>query len=111
VARGNIRLNDATLDATFAALADPTRRRILATLARGEATVGQLAEPFALSQQAVSQHIAVLRHCGLVQQRVDGPRRPCRLNTRRMAQLASWITQQQREWEGRLARLKDHLER
>jgi DNA-binding transcriptional ArsR family regulator len=100
---------DAALDAGFAALADPTRRAIVARLARGEATVGELARPFPLSQQAVSRHIGVLRRCGLIDQRVDGQRRPCRLNAVRMAELDDWIAGQRREWEGRLDTLEAHL--
>lgn len=68
-----------SLDATLAALADPTRRAILARLARGEATVNELAEPFTISQPAISRHIKVLAEAGLIVQRVDGSRRPCSL--------------------------------
>ena len=82
---------------------------ILVRLALGEATVGQLAEPFELTPQAVSRHIGVLRRCGLIEQRVDGQRRPCRLNATRMAELADWIHEQQAQWEARLDRLQDHL--
>ena len=97
------------LDAAFAALADRTRREILARLARGDASVAELAEPFALTQQAVSRHVGVLRRCGLIEQRVEGRRRPCRLNAARMAELSGWIAEQQREWESRLDRLEAHL--
>lgn len=99
----------ADLDAAFAALGDPTRRAIISRLARGEATVGDLAEPFELTHQAVSRHVGILRRCGLIHQRVDGQRRPCRLNVERMAELSGWIAEQQREWESRLARLDEHL--
>ncbi len=68
-----------SLDATLAALSDPTRRAILARLARGEATVSELAEPFAISQPAISRHIKVLTEAGLIVQRVEGTRRPCSL--------------------------------
>src|SRR6478752_5229444 len=68
-----------SLDRTFTALADPTRRKILARLALGEATVNELAEPFAISQPAISRHIRVLSEAGLIVQRVDGTKRPCRL--------------------------------
>ena len=97
------------IDARFAALADATRRAIVARLARGEATVGELAAPFAVTQQAISRHVRVLRECGLVEQRVDGQRRPCRLNAARMSELGDWIAEQQREWEGRLAKLDEHV--
>lgn len=100
---------DADLDAAFAALCDRTRRAIVVRLARGEATVGELAEPFDLTHQAISRHVGILRRCGLIQQRVDGQRRPCRLNVERMQELSGWITEQQREWESRLDRLEEHL--
>lgn len=100
---------DADLDDAFAALGDATRRAMVARLARGEATVGELAEPFALTHQAISRHVGVLRRCGLIHQRRDGQRRPCRLNVERMQELSGWITAQQREWEARLDRLDEHL--
>lgn len=100
---------DAALDAAFAALGDRTRRAILTRLARGDATVGELAEPFDLTHQAISRHVGVLRRCGLIDQRVDGQRRPCRLNADRMQELVSWIAEQQRQWESRLDRLEEHL--
>jgi DNA-binding transcriptional ArsR family regulator len=100
---------DADLDVAFAALGDRTRRAILARLARGEATVGELAEPFELTHQAISRHVGILRRCGLIHQRIDGQRRPCRLNGERMRELSGWITEQQREWESRLDRLEVHL--
>jgi DNA-binding transcriptional ArsR family regulator len=100
---------DADLDAAFAALGDRTRRAILARLARGEATVGELAQPFELTHQAISRHVGILRRCGLIHQRINGQRRPCRLNAERMRELSGWITEQQREWESRLDRLEDHL--
>lgn len=100
---------DSDLDAAFAALADPTRRAIISRLARGEATVGELAEPFDLTHQAISRHVGILRRCRLIQQRVDGQRRPCRLDAQRLEELAGWIGEQQREWESRLGRLEAHL--
>lgn len=99
----------AELDAAFAALGHRTRRAILSRLARGEATVGELAEPFDLTHQAISHHVGILRRCELIQQRVDGQRRPCRLNLTRLQELSSWITDQQREWESRLGKLEEHL--
>lgn len=97
------------MNAGYSALADGTRRAIVARLAHGEATVGELATPFAMTQQAISRHVRVLRECGLIEQRVDGQRRPCRLNAKRMGDLGDWITVQQREWEGRLSKLDDHI--
>ncbi len=99
------------LDAAFAALADPTRRAIVARLAEGEATVSDLAAPFTLTPQAVSRHVGVLRRCGIIEQRVDGQRRPCRLNADRMGELADWIVDQKQRWEERLDRLEGHLDR
>ena len=100
---------DADLDAAFAALGDRTRRAIIGRLARGEATVGEPAEPFDLTHQAVSRHVGILRRCGLIRQRVDGQRRPCRLDVERLQDLVRWISEQQQEWESRLHRLDEHL--
>lgn len=100
---------DVELDAAFAALGDRTRRAIVSRLAQGEATVGELAEPFDLTHQAVSRHVGILRRCGLIQQRIDGQRRPCTLNVERLQQLTGWIGEQQREWESRLHRLDEHV--
>ena len=100
---------DAELDAAFAALGDRTRRAIISRLATGEATVGELAEPFDLTHQAISRHVGILRRCGLIQQRVDGQRRPCRLDVDRMQELVGWISEQKREWESRLNRLEEHV--
>ncbi|MBO9578912.1 MAG: winged helix-turn-helix transcriptional regulator [Microbacteriaceae bacterium] len=97
------------MDAAFDALADRTRRAIIRRLSQGEATVGELAEPFRLTHQAVSRHVGILRSRGLILQRVDGQRRPCRLNVERMQQLADWITEQRRAWDSRLDRLEGHL--
>jgi DNA-binding transcriptional ArsR family regulator len=81
----------AALDRTFAALADPTRRSILARLAHGEATVNELAEPFAISQPAISRHIRLLLEAGLIVQRVDGTKRPCRLAPQALSELDSYL--------------------
>ncbi|MDP9794994.1 DNA-binding transcriptional ArsR family regulator [Catenuloplanes nepalensis] len=97
------------LDAAFAALGDPVRRALVARLARGDATVTELAEPFALTQQAISHHVGVLRRCGLVEQRRDGASRPCRLRADRLTQLSTWIDDQRRVWEDRLDVLERHL--
>ncbi len=80
-----------SLDRTFSALADPTRRRILARLALGEATVSELAEPFAISQPAISRHIRVLSEAGLIVQRVDGTKRPCRLAPEALSELDQYL--------------------
>ena len=79
------------LDAAFSALADPTRRAILARLARGEATVLELARPFAMSQPAVSKHLKVLTDAGLITRRVDGSRRPCRLAPGAITEIDRWL--------------------
>ena len=82
---------DAALDRTLAALADPTRRGILARLALGEATVSELAEPFAISQPAISRHIRVLSEAGLIAQRVSGTKRPCRLAPGALSELDEYL--------------------
>ena len=97
------------LDATFAALGDPVRRALVIRLAGGDATVGELAEPFDLTQQAISHHIGVLRRCGLVEQRREGTRRPCRLKIDQLSQLSTWIDDQRRAWDDRLDALEQHL--
>jgi DNA-binding transcriptional ArsR family regulator len=79
------------LDSAFFALSDPTRRAILARLATGEASVMELAEPFAMSQPAISRHLKVLEEAGLITRRVEGARRPCRLNAEGMAELQEWL--------------------
>lgn len=98
------------LDASFAALADPVRRALITRLAQGEATVSELAEPFALTQQAISHHVGVLRRCGLVEQRREGTRRPCRLRADQLALVGGWIDEQRRVWDDRLDVLTRHLE-
>lgn len=80
-----------SLDVTLAALSDPTRRAILARLAEGEATVNELAEPFSISQPAISRHVRVLTEAGLVVQRVDGTRRPCRLAPGALTELDAYL--------------------
>ena len=93
------------LDATFAALADPTRRAILARLARGEASVMELAEPFAMSQPAVSKHLKVLERAGLISRGRDAQRRPCRLEAARLKDIAAWVGDYRRFWEESYERL------
>lgn len=94
-------MNAATLDATFAALADPTRRAILARLATGEATINELAAPFSISQPAITKHVKVLERAGLVTRRVDAQRRPVRLKAEPMKAAASWIEDYRKFWERR----------
>lgn len=90
------------LDLVFAALADGTRRSILARLAEGEATVNELAEPFDMSLQAVSKHLKVLERAGLISRRRDAQRRPCRIELAPLDGATSWIEENRRVWEGRL---------
>jgi DNA-binding transcriptional ArsR family regulator len=93
------------LDATFAALADPTRRAILMRLADGEASVMELAEPFAMTQPAISKHLRVLERAGLVSRGKDAQRRPARLEARPMAEATEWLENYRRFWEGNFASL------
>jgi DNA-binding transcriptional ArsR family regulator len=99
------------LDAVFAALADPTRRAILARLARGEAVVGDLAEPFAISLPAVSRHLRVLQRARLIERRVDAQWRVCRLNPEPLRDAAQWMDRYRRFWEERLNDLAALLEK
>jgi DNA-binding transcriptional ArsR family regulator len=98
------------LDATFAALADPTRRAILARLALGEASVNELAEPFAMTQPAVSKHLRVLERAGLISRDRDAQRRPSRLVAQPLAEATDWLLQYRRFWETSFQRLEDLLE-
>jgi DNA-binding transcriptional ArsR family regulator len=93
------------LDATFAALADPTRRAILARLAAGEASVTELAEPFAMSQPAISKHLKVLERAGLISSGLDAQRRPRRLEPKPLAEATEWLEGYRRFWEGSFQRL------
>jgi DNA-binding transcriptional ArsR family regulator len=97
------------LTVTFAALADPTRRAILSRLSAGEATVNQLAEPFALTQQAVSKHIKVLERAGLVSRSRIAQARPCRLEPASFDAAADWIDRHRQLWHERYNRLDEHL--
>lgn len=99
-----------TLDATFSALADPTRRAILARLAEGEVSVMDLAAPFALSQPAVSKHLRVLEHAGLISRSRDGQRRPCRIEAAPLEAANAWLERYREIWEQNYARLDDLLE-
>jgi DNA-binding transcriptional ArsR family regulator len=97
------------LSTTFAALADPTRRAILARLALGETTVMDLAEPFAMSLPAVSKHLKVLERAGLIARGRDAQWRPCRLEPRALKDVDDWIEAYRRMWDERLNRLDDYL--
>ena len=98
------------LQHTFTALADPTRRAILARLSLGEASVKELAEPFAMSQPAISKHLKVLERAGLISRGHDAQRRPCRLEAAPMAEATAWLESYRQFWEASYARLDDLLE-
>ena len=98
------------LDATFAALADPTRRAILARLSSGEVSVTELAQPFAMSQPAISKHLKVLERAGLISRSRDAQRRPCRLQAERLKTIAEWVGSYRQFWEASFNRLDDYLE-
>ena len=98
------------LDATFAALADPTRRAILARLASGEASVTELAEPFAMSQPAISKHLKVLERAGLISRGQDAQRRPRRLEAKPLAEANQWLEGYRQFWEQSFQRLDALLE-
>jgi DNA-binding transcriptional ArsR family regulator len=97
------------LDLTFAALADPTRRAILARLASGEATVTELAEPFEMSLPAVSKHVKVLEHAGLVTRGRAAQWRPCRIEPAALKEVDDWLEEYRRFWEAGLDRLEEYL--
>jgi DNA-binding transcriptional ArsR family regulator len=99
------------LDATFAALADPTRRAILERLAQdGEVTVNELAEPFPVSVQAISKHLKVLERAGLITRGRAAQQRPSRLESAPLRDVADWLERYREVWEGRLDRLASHLQ-
>ena len=97
------------LDTTFSALADPTRRAILARLAAGDATVGDLAEPFRISLPAISRHLKVLEEASLIERERDGQHRRCRLKPDTLASAREWLDFHKRFWSGSLDRLEQHL--
>ena len=99
------------LSSTFSALADPTRRAILARLARGETSVGDLAEPFDISLPAVSRHLKVLERAGLIEREVDAQWRLCRLKGRPLREAHGWLERYRRFWEESLDRLTEYLEK
>jgi len=100
---------DRVLNTTFAALADPTRRAIIARLASGEASVAELAEPFAISQPAISKHLKVLERAGLISRGQDAQRRPRRLEAKPLAEATKWLERYREFWEGNYQRLDDLL--
>jgi DNA-binding transcriptional ArsR family regulator len=102
--------SSARLDATFAALADPTRRAILARLAKGEASVTDLAEPFAMSQPAISKHLKVLERAGLISRGRDAQRRPRRLEARALRNASQWLETYRQFWEAQFRRLDSLLQ-
>ena len=97
------------LTTTFAALADPTRRAILARLSQGEATVNELAEPFPITLQAVSKHVKVLERAGLIARGRSAQMRPSRLQGTQLKQAAEWLAEYREFWDDRFDRLDDHL--
>jgi DNA-binding transcriptional ArsR family regulator len=98
------------LSATFAALADPTRRAILSRLAKSEASVTELARPFAMSMPAVSKHLKVLERAGLITRGRDAQWRPCRLEAAPLKDVADWVEEYRRFWAGSFDRLDDYLQ-
>jgi|SRR5215217_4792234 len=100
----------AALDATFQALADPTRRAILARLAMGEASVMELAEPFDMSQPAISKHLKVLENAGLISRGRDAQRRPCKLEAAPLAEATGWLIEYRKFWEKQFGQLDDLLD-
>ena len=102
-------MTDDLLSLLFAALADPTRRAILARLAQGEATVNELAEPFDMTLPAVSKHLKVLQHAGLVEQGRQAQWRPCRLQAEPLKQVDDWVEQYRMFWEESFDRLEAYL--
>jgi DNA-binding transcriptional ArsR family regulator len=103
--------SNSPLDAIFMALADPTRRAILVRLGEGEATVGELAEPFAISLPAISRHLRVLEEADLIVRERNGQHRRCRLKPEALASAKEWLDFHRRFWSGTLDRLDDRLKR
>jgi len=102
---------DDPLSTTFAALADPTRRAILERLAQGDATVGELAEPFRMTMPAISKHLSVLERAGLITKSRDGQRRNCRITATPLKNATSWLNEYRRHWEANLESLDAYLTR
>jgi DNA-binding transcriptional ArsR family regulator len=103
-------MSSKTLDSTFAALADPTRREILVRLASGEASVNELAEPFQMSLPGISKHLKVLERAGLISRGRVAQSRPCRLEARPLKEAADWVGRYRRFWEEGFDRLDDYLQ-
>ena len=103
-------IDEDRLSETFSALANSTRRAIVARLAEGEATVNELAEPFALTLPAISKHLKVLERAGLIRRAQRAQYRPCALNAAALEQVSSWAEQYRPVWEGRFDRLNDYLD-
>jgi DNA-binding transcriptional ArsR family regulator len=106
---GLLQMTSDRLSATFAALADPTRRAILARLTMGEASVGKLAAPFDMSLPGISKHLKVLERAGLIARGREAQWRPCRLQAAPLKEVADWVADYRRHWEQRLDRLDDYL--
>jgi DNA-binding transcriptional ArsR family regulator len=104
-------LTNDQLTTTFAALADPTRRAILARLASGETSVTELAEPFEMSLPAISKHLKVLERAGLLERQIDGRVHHCRLDPKAMQDASMWIEEQRRFWEAAFSRLDEYFAR
>ena len=107
---GAVNIAERDLNATFGALADPTRRAILARLSRGHASVLEIAEPFDMSQPAISKHLKVLERAGLIVRGRDAQRRPCGLDGKRLKQAADWLGTYRQFWEESYKRLDDYLQ-
>src|SRR6266487_4522226 len=98
-------INSQRLDSTFAALADPTRRAILARLTSGQASVTELTKPFAMTQPAISKHLRVLERAGLISRGRDAQRRPCRIEGKPLAEVTGWLERYRQFWEASFQRL------
>lgn len=107
--RSGVGVDERRLNAVFAALADPTRRAIVDRLSSGEATVGELAQPFSMSFQAVSKHLGVLEHAGLVDRSRRAQQRPCRLRPEALAYASGWLGDYRQLWATSFDRLEQHL--
>ncbi len=107
--KSGVSVEDRRLSAVFSALSDPTRRAIVARLARGEATVGELAQPFAMSFQAVSKHLGVLERAGMVDRSRRAQQRPCRLRPEALASASGWLGEYRQLWTTSFDRLDEHL--
>ncbi len=103
-------MTTAELDATFMALADPTRRAILARLATGEATVTELVAPFGLSQPAISKHLKILERAGVISRRRDKQKRPCRIEAKPLGEANAWLEDYRKIWEANFGRLDNLLD-